>query len=152
MIYSPLIKQRITIKNSKLTGSEVADALAKMEDIKITHIGSDYIQAKKYNTDMFFHNSFAPVTDVTLAHTEKATELTLSSHMYKSIQIGTTVISAIVLLFQIAILICFHNDVSLPMLIPIFCIIFLKLLSTLGLFIEGCKIKKFLKQTLSANR
>lgn len=149
MIYSSVIKQRITIKNSKLTGSDVADTLSKMEDIKITHIGSDYIQAKKYNTNMFFHNSFVPVTDIVLEHNEKSTELTLSSHMYKSIQIGTTVMSAIVILLQVALLIYFRNNVTLPMLIPMLCIILLKVLSTSVLFIQAHKIKSFIKSNLS---
>lgn len=149
MIYYPTIQRTVTVNNPNLTASDVTKTLSQMEDTKITQVESNAVAFRMINNKLLFHYSYLPVSNLTLMHKEKCTELTISSHLCKSSQYAIYTINTIALLMEIILLIYFGGLIPLPALIPIGIILFSNLNSVINLSFQTNRICKQLKRSLN---
>lgn len=149
MIYIPMIQRTVTVNNPNLTAFDVTKTLSQMEDTKITQVESNVVVFRKINYNLFYHNSYLPVSTLTLIHKEKCTELTVSSHLCKSSQYVIYTINMMALLMEIIFLINSGGLVPLPALIPIGIILFSNLISVIMLSLQTNRICKQLKHYLN---
>lgn len=149
MLYNPMIKRTVTVNNPNLTASDATNALSKMDNIQISHIECNTVSFRMINNKLLFHYSYLPVSDLTLTHKEKCTELTISSHLCKSSQYAIYIINSIALLMEIILIIYFGGLVPLPALIPVGIILFSNINSVINLSFQTNRICKQLKRSLN---
>ena len=149
MIYIPMIQRTVTVNNPNLTASDVTKTLSEMKDTEITQVESNAVALRMINNKLLFHYSYLPVSNLTIMHKEKCTELTISSHLCKSSQYAIYTINMIALLLEIIFIIYFGGLISLPALIPIGIILFGSLNSVINLSFQTNRICKQLKHSLN---
>lgn len=139
MKYFPVFKRKITVKKN-VTSAEMANALSKIQNIRVTHTGQNLVQCYKQNPSIIYHNSFLPGIDMTLVDKEEITEINCAFHLRKSVQIIHYVYNLLALIFQIAALVCNWGAITLPCFIPVLLIVFSNLLVFLALYYQVRKI------------
>ena len=139
MKYFPVFRRTIQVKKD-VTSAEMANALSKIQNIRVTHTGQNLVQCYKQNPSIIFHNAFLPGIDMTLVNKEEITEINCAFHLRKSVQIIHYVYNLLALIFQIAALVCNWGAITLPCFIPVLLIVFSNLLVFLALYYQVRKI------------
>ena len=138
MIYFPVFRRTIQLKKN-VRSAEMANALSKIQNIRVTRTDQNFVQCYKHNSSIVFHNAFLPEMEMTLVNKKEITELNCSFHLRKTVQIIHYVYNLLALIFQIAALVCNWGAITLPCFIPVLLIVYANLLVFLGLL---CQVRK----------
>lgn len=138
MKYFPVFKRKITVKKN-VTSAEIANALSKIQNIRVAGTDHNFVQCYKQNPSIIYHNSFLPGIDMTLVNKEEITEINCAFHLRKTVQIIHYVYNLLALIFQIVALVCNWGAITLPCFVPVLLIVYANLLVFLGLF---CQVRK----------
>ena len=139
MKYFPVFRRTIQVKKD-VTSAEMANALSKIQNIRVTHTGQNLVQCYKQNPSIIYHNSFLPGIDMTLVDKEEITEINCAFHLRNTVQIFHYAYNLLGLVLLIAVLVSNWGAITLPCFIPVLLIVFSNLLVFLALYYQVRKI------------